>query len=129
MDEKYLEAQLADLADRVEALEARLADSDEPFSLREAGPVYRVARKEIDEDLVIPAKVLRASGLSKQELLVELAVHLFEEDFISLGVAKSLAGMPTAQFMKLLGRRRIPLHYDVEELEEDVGTLKRLGLL
>jgi len=129
MAERGIEEQLRELARRVEALEARLADSDEPLSLREAGPVYRVAKKEIDEDLVIPAKVLRASGLSKQELLVELAVHLFEEDFISLGIAKSLAGMPTVQFMKLLGRRRIPLHYDVEELEEDVDTLKRLGLL
>ena len=49
MDEMYLEAQLADLAARVEALEARLADSDEPLSLREAGPVYRTgeARSEL----------------------------------------------------------------------------------
>jgi len=49
MDEKYLEAQLADLTARVEALEARLADSDEPLSLREAGPTYRTGedRSEI----------------------------------------------------------------------------------
>jgi predicted HTH domain antitoxin len=113
----------------VTEVNADVKSSDELLSLREAGSVYPVTRRETDEDLAVPVKVLHASGLSKQELLVELAVHLFEEDFISLGIAKSLAGMPTAQFMKLLGSRHIPLHYDVEELEEDVGALKRLGLL
>ena len=129
MTEKHVEEQLAALARRVAELEARLADMESPRALREAEPVYRIDRNEMNEGVVVPEKVLRASGLSQQELLVELAVHLFEEDFISLGVAKSLAGMHTAQFMKLLGSRNIPLHYDIEELEEDVNTLKRLGLL
>jgi predicted HTH domain antitoxin len=129
MTEKHVEEQLAALARRVAELEARLAELESPRALREAEPVYRIDRNEMNEGVVVPEKVLRASGLSQQELLVELAVHLFEEDFISLGVAKSLAGMSTAQFMKLLGSRNIPLHYDVEELEEDVKTLKQLGLL
>jgi len=33
------------------------------------------------------------------------------------------------QFMQLLGSRGIPVHYDVEEYEQDLETLKRLGRL
>jgi len=130
MPAKRVKEQLAELTRRIEALEDRLAEIDALRALREAGPVYHVDEDEMEEEgVMVPAKVLRASGLSPQELMVELAVHLFEEDLISLGTAKSLAGMHTGQFMKLLGSRNIPLHYDVEELEEDVRTLKQLGLL
>ncbi|HFQ95501.1 MAG TPA: UPF0175 family protein [Anaerolineae bacterium] len=82
----------------------------------------------MEEGVVVPARVLRASGLSPQELLIELAVHLFAEGLISLGVAKTLAGLPMANFMRVLGKRGIPMHYDVEDLEEDIRTLKALGL-
>jgi len=129
MSEKVVLEQLAELTRRMEALEARLGEIERSTSLHDAEPVYRIAENEVEENVAVPAKVLRASGLSPQELLVELAVHLFEEDFISLGVAKSLAGMNTARFMKLLASRNISLHYDVKELEEDVATLKQMGLL
>ncbi len=121
--------QLADLTRRVEALEARLGQLDGRASiLREAGPVYVTAKEDMEEGVVVPAKILRASGLSPQELLIELAVHLFAEGLISLGVAKTLAGLPMANFMRVLGKRGIAMHYDVEDLEEDIRTLKALGL-
>ena len=129
MTEKHLEEHLTELRRRVEALEARLEYSGELLSLRETGPGYHIVGGVDAGNVVVPASVLNASGLASQELLVELAVHLFKEDLISLGVAKSLAGMHTAQFMKLLASRDIPLHYDVEEFEEDVATLKRMGML
>ena len=121
--------QIAELARRVEALEARLGQLGEASTLREASPVYAVAGESMEEGVVVPARVLRASGLSPQELLIELAVHLFAEDLISLGVAKTLAGLSTSRFMKVLASRKIPLHYDVKELEEDVAALKRMGML
>lgn len=129
MTKSFVEDQLVELSRRLEALEARLAEPESPQALREAGPVYRMGSERREGgSVIVPAKVLRASGLTEQELMVELAVHLFEEDLISLGVAKSLAGMSTADFMRLLGQRGVNMHYDVEDLEEDIRTLKKLGL-
>jgi predicted HTH domain antitoxin len=65
--------------------------------------------------------------MSEQELRAELAVHLYQRQKLSLGKAKELAGLTVWQFLQLLGSRGIPVNYDVEDFEEDVATLKRLG--
>jgi len=57
-------------------------------------------------------------------LRVEIAVLLFKEDKLTLGQAARFAGMPQPHFQHLLGRRKIPLHYGVEELEEDLRTIR-----
>jgi hypothetical protein len=36
--------------------------------------------------------------------------------------------MPIEQFMEFAARHNAPLHYGAGELEEDLRTLKRLGL-
>ncbi len=121
--------QLADLTRRVEALEARLGQLDGRASiLRETGPVYVTAEESMEEGVVVPAKILRASGLSPREFLVELAVYLFDKEVLTLGQAKALAGMSMADFMQLLGQRGVNMHYDVEEFKQDIETLKRTGL-
>ena len=40
-----------------------------------------------------------------------------------------MAGMPAWAFQQLLGSRRIPVHYDVTDYDEDLATLKELGRL
>lgn len=77
--------------------------------------------------LEIPGEVLHAARLTPQQLKVELAVHLFEQEKLSFGKARQLADMTVWQFMQLLGSRSISIHYDVVEYEEDLATLKRLG--
>ena len=79
----------------------------------------------LDEEIL--TEVLAAARLTPQELRVELAVHLFEQDKLSLGKARQLADMTIWQFMQLLGSRGIPIHYDSAEYEQDLATLKRLG--
>jgi len=76
--------------------------------------------------LDIPSEVLHATRLTQEQLKAELAVHLFEQGKLSFGKARQLAGMDVYQFMQLLGSRDIPIHYDVEDYEEDLATLKRL---
>ena len=120
--------QIAELTRRIEALEARLSQLDGAPILREAGPVYATAEENMEEGVVVPAKILRASGLSPQEFLVELAVFLFDKEVLTLGQAKTLAGMSMADFMQLLGQRGVNMHYDVEEFKQDIETLKRTGL-
>jgi len=79
--------------------------------------------------LELPSDVLLATRLTKSELKVELAIHLFDQGKLSLGKARELADMDIWQFMQLLGGRGITAHYDVEEYEDDLDTLKRLGRL
>lgn len=75
----------------------------------------------------IPYEISRASRMSPEELKRELAIHLFEEGKLSFGKARSLAAMTIWEFQQLLGSRGIVVHYDVEDYEEDLETLKRLG--
>jgi predicted HTH domain antitoxin len=43
--------------------------------------------------LVISQEVIKASGLSEDELLMEIVVMLFQQDKISLGKASELLGI------------------------------------
>lgn len=77
----------------------------------------------------IPREVVQAAKMDVQELKRELAVHLFEEEKLSFGKARELAGMTFWEFQQILGSRGIPIHYDVRDYEEDLETLRRLGRL
>ena len=55
--------------------------------------------------LVIFDEIVRASGLSEEELLVEVVLLLFKEDKISLGKAAELLNMSQIRFQGLLGDR------------------------
>ena len=66
-------------------------------------------------------------GLSESELLVELAVLLYERDKLTLGRAATLAGMDKWAFNDLLAEREIPMHYDLKEWEQDLATIRSLA--
>jgi len=74
--------------------------------------------------LEIPDEVTQAiklpEGRMKRELLVELALALYSQDFLSFGKARELAEMSKYEFGLLVGKRSIPRHYGQEELEEDL---------
>jgi predicted HTH domain antitoxin len=77
--------------------------------------------------LVISDDIVKASGLSERELLLEIAVMLFQQDRISLGKASELLGMHRMQLQKLLAERGICVHYDVAEFQEDLKTLQEMS--
>jgi len=77
--------------------------------------------------LEIPRDVLDSARLSLADLKVELALHLYALGRLSIGKAHELAGMSLWEFRQVLGSRRIPPHYEVEELEQDMATLRQLG--
>lgn len=80
-------------------------------------------------DLTISATFLEATHMTPQELLQEIAVMLFEKGKLTLAQASELAQLTRFQFQHLLASLNIPIHYDVEEFEEDLATLKKLGRL
>ena len=75
-------------------------------------------------DCIIPEDVLQAAHLTPDELKREIAVYLFREERLTLSQASRLAAMSPHAFQHLLASRGIGPHYDVEELEEDVATLR-----
>lgn len=77
--------------------------------------------------LEIPQDVLDSARLSLPQVLVELAVHLYEQGRLSIGKAHELAGLSLWEFRQLLGFRRIPTHFAAEDLEQDLETLRQLG--
>ena len=80
----------------------------------------------------IPAELVLAAGLDADNLSAEtarlLALELYREDKVSLGRAAELCHLPIEQFMEFAAQHNVPLHYGVDDLEEDRRTLERLGL-
>jgi predicted HTH domain antitoxin len=74
--------------------------------------------------LEVPQDVLDSARLTIPEVKAELAVYLYAQGRLSIGKARELAGMTLWEFRQLLASRRISPHYDVEDLDEDVATLR-----
>jgi len=79
--------------------------------------------------LLISDELIQASGLSEAELLEELVLMLFQQEKITLGSASRFLRMTQLEFQALLADKNLCIHYDVDELQEDVESLKELGLL
>lgn len=69
--------------------------------------------------------VLRALPVSEQELRQDVAVLLYQKG-LPPGKAAAVAGMDRFAFRHLLASRRVPVQYGVEDLEDDLATLRTL---
>ena len=77
----------------------------------------------------VSKELLLSVRMTRQELLLEIAVMLFEKEKLTLGQASQLAELNRTEFQHLLASRDISPHYDVDDFEEDLMTLKRLKRL
>ncbi|MCX7841298.1 MAG: UPF0175 family protein [Anaerolineae bacterium] len=77
----------------------------------------------------VPRDILHAARLTVDELKQELALALFQQSKLPFGKAREMAGMTVWDFQLLLGTRKIPIHYDLEDYENDLATLRELGRL
>jgi len=55
-----------------------------------------------------------------------VALHLYKNGTISLGKAGEIMGLSKQEMLHLLSIRRIPINYDVDDLESDLETLDRV---
>ncbi len=79
--------------------------------------------------LEIPQDVLDAAQMNTHDLWRELALTLYAQNRLSLGKARELAGLSLWEFRQWLGLRRIEAHYDSDDLQDDIETLRTLGRL
>ena len=81
--------------------------------------------------LEIPDDLFEALRLPPEEKVIrlrrELAVRLYQKGLLSFGKARELAGMGKWEFHNLLGKEGIIRHYDMEDLQDDLNTLEKLG--
>ncbi|MEP7128771.1 MAG: UPF0175 family protein [Chitinophagales bacterium] len=78
--------------------------------------------------LEIPDEISQFTGLTDDDLKLRLAIQLFEEEKITLGSASKLAGLHQIQFQRELAKRKIPIHYDVQDFEKDLHTISEMKL-
>jgi predicted HTH domain antitoxin len=55
-------------------------------------------------------------------------VGLYVDRRVSLGRGAEIAGISKPEFLDALGERRIPVNYDVVDLEKDLQTIAKLRL-
>jgi predicted HTH domain antitoxin len=72
--------------------------------------------------LTLPEAV--ETKLSPREVALHLAIGLFVSEEATLGQAAEIASLTQAGFLKELGRRRIPIHYGMGELAEDLKVVE-----
>ena len=75
--------------------------------------------------LILPDAI--ETRLSPREAALHLAIGLFVSEEATLGQASEIAGLTQAIFLKELGKRRIPAHYGMEELAEDLKVVESFG--
>lgn len=76
---------------------------------------------EVPENLRVPP------GELEKRLRVELALRLYEKGIGSLRQARRIAGLSKWDFLELLAKEGISIHYGDEELSEDLEVAKRLA--
>lgn len=74
--------------------------------------------------LLITDAFLQTAHISETELRLEIAIVLFQQEKITLGTASQFAGINQLEFNRILGSRKIPIHYGVEEFRQDLRTLE-----
>lgn len=77
--------------------------------------------------LVIPDDVLQSAHMSADELKLEVALLLFQQDRLTLAQASTLTGLSRWQFQQILAQRNLTVHYDSNDFAQDLLTLRQLG--
>ncbi len=76
---------------------------------------------DIPEDIILSAKIPRKNF--EKEIKKELAIQLYREGIITYANARRLSNLGKIEFHFLLGERKIPRQYDLQDFEKDVAVV------
>lgn len=71
----------------------------------------------------IPDERMKAAKISANELLLDLAVYLYDKERLSIGQARKLVGLDLITFQKELAARNVFIKYDLNDLNTDVKNM------
>ena len=77
----------------------------------------------------ITEEFLAKLNMTRNEFLLEVAVHLYDIDKMSMGQARNFAGVDQITFQKEMKKRNVFIKYDVEDLEEDLRSVREFDEL
>lgn len=80
-------------------------------------------------DLIIPGNILEKVEMTPSQLLLEVAVFLYEKEKLSMGKARKLANMDLISFQRELAKRDVFIHYDIDDFHKDLENLEQLDKL
>ena len=75
-------------------------------------------------NIVLPETV--EEQLTPKRAALHLAIGLFTAQEATLGQAADAAGVSQGEFVRELGRRKISVHYGLQELAEDLAAIEQL---
>jgi predicted HTH domain antitoxin len=70
--------------------------------------------------ITIPEPDFTSLGKTEAQARLDLAVFFYKEWRMPPGRCAKFAGIPKVVFLDELGKRNIPVHYDLTALEQDV---------
>jgi predicted HTH domain antitoxin len=76
--------------------------------------------------LELDDQIIQSTGLSQEQLRVELAIQLYEQGKITVGQGGRMTGMGSIKFQHELGKRQVASAYDKDDLDSDLQTLSKL---
>jgi predicted HTH domain antitoxin len=80
-------------------------------------------------NIVVPDELLTITRMTEAEMRQEIAVMLFQKEKLTLAQASRFAGINRIAFQHLLASRQIPVHYDIEDFDNDIKNLREMGRL
>lgn len=60
--------------------------------------------------------------LTPGDAALALAIGLFTDNRVTLGQGAAVAGLSQTAFLAALGKRRIPVHYELKDALSDIAT-------
>ncbi len=95
--------------------------------------VMTIEMKMVKTEIQLPSDILYSAGIDKTHMgyfvMKNFLLELYREGKISLGRMAALLGVSRIEMLGILKDSNVPLNYGVAELEEDIETAKRLGIL
>jgi predicted HTH domain antitoxin len=76
--------------------------------------------------LTIQEDILRKANMSENDFLQEMAIFLYQKQKLSFGLAAQFANLNYANFQFLLGENQVAVHYNTDDLNDDLETIKKL---
>ena len=76
--------------------------------------------------LELDDQIVQSTGMSPEELRIELAIQLYKEDRITVGQGGRMTGMGSVKFQQELGKRKVISSFSNVDLQADLKTLASL---
>ena len=73
--------------------------------------------------VTIPDERIGSIQIDERDVLVDIAIGLYKREQASLGRAAEIANMSSPAFLDELGRRKIPINYEINDLHADLAGI------